>query len=485
MSKFNWVMRACGIFLLWATAAVALPAQTLTTLHRFDYSDGDDPYGGLVQATDGNFYGTTYTGGANYQGTVFKITPSGQLTTLHNFDYRDGEAPTAALVQGTDGNFYGTTPFAGPSNNGTAFRISPSGRLTRLFSFCDLCPYGSKPWGGLIQATDGRFYGTTQNGGYNGGASSGTVFRITSNGALKTLHKFNPRKPTDGADPVAGLVQGTDGNFYGTTAGGGLYDEGTVFKITPSGKLTTLHSFCHKSPSCPDGGGPGAALVQATDGNFYGTAGGGANHCGLIFKITPSGKLTTVHHFDATDGFDPGRLTLGNDGNIYGTTTYGGAVGTSCYYSAGGGTVFKITPNGVLTTLYEFCVQSICTDGASPASLVQGTDGDFYGTTTEGGAGGCGTTYGYGCGTIFRLSVGLGPFVKPQPTSGEVDAAVTILGTNLTGSTSVTFNGTAATFTVVSASEITTTVPTGATTGTIQVVTPGGTLSSNVPFQVK
>ena len=216
-----------------------------------------------------------------------------------------------------------------------------------------------------------------------------------------------------------------------------------------------------------DGAGPSGGLIQATDGNFYGTTySGGANNgnctsgtCGTVFKITPEGTLTTLHTFDYTDGANPeAGLVQATDGNLYGSTN---------------GTVFKITTTGTLTTLHS---------GVSPNALVQDTNGTFYGTTINGGKSiyhFCGGT----CGTIFSLSVGLGPFVETEPASGSVGAAVNILGTNLTGATSVTFNGTAANFIVASSSEITTTVPAGATTGAVKVVTPSGTLSSNVSFQ--
>ena len=416
MAKFNWSIRACGIFLLWAATAVALPAQTFTTLYSFNGTDGVYIIAGLVQGTNGNLYGTTEEGGAIARGTVFEITPSGTLTTLYTFcsqsNCTDGQYPVAGLVQGTDGNFYGTTGNGGAGGDGTVFKITPSGTLT-------------------------------------------------------TLHSFDI---TDGEDPRAALIQGTNGNLYGTTYEGGANGYGTVFKITPNGTLTTLHSFDKKS-----GNYPVAELVQSTDGDVYGTtSAGGADRGGTVFKITPSGKLTTLHSFDVTDGATPvAGLIQSTDGNFYGTTLYGGANGD--------GTVFEITPSGTLTTLHSFTGG---TDGASPyAGLVQDTNGTFYGTTYEGGANGSCDVTG-GCGTVFSLSVGLGPFVDTNPTSGKVGKAVKILGTSLTGSTSVTFNGTAATFTVVSASEITTTVPNGATTGTVQVVTPGGTLSSNVPFTV-
>ena len=297
-----------------------------------------------------------------------------------------------------------------------------------------------------------------------------------------TLRRFDK---TDGAIPDAALVQATNGDLYGTTYGGGANGGGTVFKITPSGGLTTLYSFLCSQTNCTDGLDPTAGLIQGTDGNFYGTTPiGGANKGGTVFKITPRGTLTTLYGFCSTpyglctDGEYPGAgLVQATNGDLYGTTFEGGA--------NNGGTVFKITPGGTLTTLYSFCSQSGCTDGESPvAGLVQATDGDFYGTTAGGGAGHCSEGSDPGCGTVFSLSVGLGPFVKTTPAFGKVGAVVKILGTNLTGATSVSFNGTAAGFTVVSPSLIATTVPVGATNGTIQVTTPGGTLASNLAFRV-
>ena len=432
----NWVVgiqaRAAGTVLALAVVLVSAgittqvaQAQTFTTLYSFCSQgypicpDGDWLTAGLVQAFDGNFYGTTQFGGAYIYGgygTVFKITPSGKLTTLYSFSdcCTDGYNPNAGLVQATNGNFYGTTLGIPANGEGTVFKITPSGVLTTLYSFCSQsgCTDGGLPYAGLIQATDGNFYGTTYEGGTTTtdcSAGCGTVFKITPSGKLTTLHSFNF---TDGANPYAGLVQATNGSLYGTTYNGGAYKIGTVFKITPSGELTTLHSF-----EGSEGYGPYAGLIQATDGNFYGTASlGGAYGDGTVFKITPSGKLTTLQSFNGTDG----------------------------YY------------------LY--------------AGLVQHTNGTFYGMTSLGGD--------YGDGTVFSLSVGLGPFVETLPTSGKVGAAVIILGSNLTGTTGVSFNGTAATFTVVSSTEIKTNVPNGATTGTVTVTTPGGALNSNVIFRV-
>jgi uncharacterized repeat protein (TIGR03803 family) len=260
---------------------------------------------------------------------------------------------------------------------------------------------------------------------------------------------------------------------------GGAYGRGTVFKITLSSKLTTLHSFDDTDGYFPEG-----ALIQGTDGNFYGTtAAGGTKGLGTVFRITPNGTLTTLYSFclqtNCTDGEQPqAGLIQGTDGNLYGTTYTGGTKGS--------GTIFRITPSSTLTTIYHFCSQTNCTDGSNPiAALVQGTDGNFYGTTAVGGTNDPHCIFGNGCGTVFSLSVGLEPFVKTQPTSGATGTIVKIVGTSLTGSTSVTFNGTAARFTVVSNSLIKANVPIGATTGTVKVVTPGGTLSSNVPFRVK
>jgi uncharacterized repeat protein (TIGR03803 family) len=399
--------------------------------------DGRYPTG-LIQASDGSLYGTTLHGGTSTAcatvspgcGTIFTITENGTLEALHNFEKTDGDAPEA-VVQGMDGSFYGTTSEGGANQScltyyeedgcGTIFKITPGGTLTTLYNFCDQgypCPDGAVSSAGLIQGTDGAFHGTTAYGGAYG---AGTVFKMTPGGTLTTLYSFcSQKRCPDGEVPITELVQGTGGDFYGTTFYGGTKNNnGTIFKITPGGKLTTLYIFCDMQPSCPDGSNPGAPLIQATDGNFYGTTfGGGNKENGTVFSITPSGTLTTLHAFSGSDGNNP----------------------------------------------------------ATP--LVQDTSGEFYGTTEYGGP-------VAGFGTIFSLSVGLGPFVKPEPTVGKVGAAVKILGTNLTGATSVSFNGTAAEFTVDSSSLIKTTVPAGATTGTVQVLTPSYTLSNNVPFLVR
>jgi uncharacterized repeat protein (TIGR03803 family) len=458
VSQLSCWKRISFVILLGAATVVASSAQTFTTLLNFNGTNGSSPaYVSLVQGTDGNFYGTTsgYGFGA---GTIFKITPAGTLTTLHTFDVTDGDSPYAGLALATSGNFYGTTISGGVNSVGTIFKITPSGTLTTLLSFDNAD--GANPEAGLVLATNGNLYGTT----FNGGVGLGTIFKITPGGTLTTLHTFDG---PEGRTPAAGLLQATNGNLYGTTVYGGADSHGTIFEITPAGTLTTLHSF-----DGTDGDSPYAGLALATSGNFYGTTiSGGVNSAGTIFKITPAGTLTTLHSFDGTDGNSPyAGLVQATDGNFYGTTYGGGSGGCS----GGCGTVFKITAAGTLTTLHSF---GGSTDGALPyGGLLQGTDGSLYGTTDAEGAG--------GSGTVFRLSVGLSPFVKTLPTFGKVAAAVKILGTNLTGATSVSFNGTAAAFTVVSPSLISTTLPNAATTGQVQVTTPGGTLLSNLAFRV-
>ena len=473
--NFRLSRRACIVLVFCAATAIGLPAQTFKTLVNFDGSNGGNPIGTLVQGPDGSLYGTTYVGGAYDYGTVFKITSTGKLTTLSGFcNPQCGAYPQAGLAFGTNAIFYGTTSQLG-MGGGTVFKITPKGTLTTLHIFDNTD--GTLPAGTMVQGTDGDFYGTTFEGGVN---SYGTVFKITPNGVFSSLYSFGY---VDGVGPV-GLMQASDGNFYGATQDGGSGSNctakggcGTIFRVTRAGAFASIYSFCSE-PDCTDGEAP-SGLMQGVDGNFYGTTeyGGtsancGGSGCGTVFKITPGGKLTTLHSFVLTDGALPTYYPLlqATDGNFYGTTYDGGKTGY--------GTVFEVTPTGTLTTLHSFKVS----DGANPdGGLVQSTDGSFYGMTLKGGEKGC--VFGT-CGTVFSLSVGLGPFVQTVPTSGKVGAKVLILGTNLTGATSVTFNGTAATFSVVSKSEIKTTVPTGATTGTVEVTTPKGALKSNGVFRV-
>ena len=455
------VIYGSGALLLCALIAPATRAQTFTSLASFNGTDGANPFfASLVQGLDGDFYGTTSARGAHGHGTVFKIMPTGTVTTLYSFCAKskcaDGSVPYGGLVLGMDGNFYGMTFTGGTLNAGTVYKITPAGTLTTMhsFKFSD----GYNPYDALVQGADGNFYGTTT---YGGAQLIGNVFKMTPQGVVTNLHSFNS---SDGSEPEASLVQSTDGNFYGTTYNGGSSGSyGTAFKITPAGVFTTLHFF----EDSVDGRSIVSGLVQARDGTFYGTASlGGPLGYGTVYTMTPAGAVTVLHNFDTTDGSSPNMLALATDGNFYGTTISSGANGD--------GTVFEITPSGALTTLHNFNGA----DGSFTfAGLAQSTDGSLYGVTQVGGS--------KNDGTVFRMAVGLGPFVKTVPTSGRVGASVKILGTHLTRATSVNFNGSAATFTVVSASEITATVPATATTGTVQVDTSGGSLLSNAPFHVR
>ncbi|HTS34294.1 MAG TPA: choice-of-anchor tandem repeat GloVer-containing protein [Candidatus Solibacter sp.] len=384
-----------------AATAISSPAQTLTTLLNFNGANGASPYASLIQAADGNFYGTTSTGGTssactNGCGTVFQVTPAGALTTLHSFSGTDGEFPIAKLVEATDGNFYGTTAFGGSSTNcasgcGTIFMITPAGTLSTLHNFVGTD--GNGPNAALIQAADGNLYGITSYGGTNTCTSTpgcGTIFKITLSGALTTLYNFSG---SDGRNPYGGLVQAKNGKFYGTTQFGGANNGcgtfigcGTAFSMTRSGALTTLLSFCAQS-GCSDGAVPQTQLVQGTDGRFYGTTySGGINSFGTVFSFSAAGGLRTLHRFIGNDGFDPQELLAAADGNFYGGATFGG--NSSC--PSGCGTVFKITARGVMTSLHRFHGK----DGSNPfGGMLQATSGELYGTTSFAGANGDGTFF--------------------------------------------------------------------------------------------
>ena len=576
----------------------------LTTLYSFTGgNDGGYPWGGLVQAADGNLYGTTQAGGTYGFGTVFQIAPTGLLVTMAQFDGYSGANPAAALVQGTDGNLYGTTENGGLNNDGAIYRLGINGPLqitgqpadqsayiggtalftvatfgaapvfyqwqqdginltdggnvsgsstatlritnvtvsdaalysvivsnavnsvtsddavlevifsppnittqpvsqthvagtTAIFSVAALGDQplfyqwqengtnltdggaiagsatssltlsnvslasagvysvivsnalhavssdkavltvvpitqpsasmtnlhlftggsdGTFPYAGLIQGKDGNLYGTTEGGG---SSFQGSIFRMTLSGGLATLYNFT--YGTSGANPYGCLVQGTNGNFYGTTYQGGTNGYGTLFRMTSGNVVTFLYSFT----GGVDGADPLAGLVQGSDGNFHGTAyEGGANSFGSVFKMTPNGAVTALYEFTGdTDGAYPyAGLVQGRDGNFYGTTLEGGA--------SGYGTAFSLTTNGTLTTLASF---NYANGGYPQAGLIQGTDGNLYGTTFEGGAS--------GYGTVFSLTTNgtLTTLFSFGSTNGSNPAAALVQGTdgNLYGTTS-------------------------------------------------
>jgi uncharacterized repeat protein (TIGR03803 family) len=447
-----------------AFAALGVPsasAQTYSDIHDFSAATLSSPLytGILAQGRDGNLYGTAPSGGTLGFGGVFKITPTGTYSVIYNFDgTAHGKTPRSGLTLGTDGNFYGTTLQGGLSNYGVIFKITPAGVLTVLheFAYAD----GTNPYAPPIQGNDGSYYGTTSVGG----TGSGTVYKMTPSGTYTVLHTFTF---SQGSTAYAPLIQGHDGNFYGTASSGGAgFGGGDVFKITPAGVLTVLYSF-----DTTHGSHPNSPLVQGNDSNFYGTtSSGGSLDGGVVFKLTPSKVLTVLHNFDAkpasVDGkFPDGGLVLATDGSFYGLTDGGGTNGL--------GTLYKITSAGVYTVLYNF----IQATGTGPQNtLRQHTNGKLYGQANAGGAN--------SLGTLFSFDVGMKAFISELPSLGKVAKPVGILGGGLTGTTSLNFNGTSATYSVVSDTYISTSVPSGATTGSINAVTPGGTLKSNLKFRV-
>ena len=372
------------------TAYSVSSTGTVAVLYNFGSqvaaADGADPQVALVEAGNGELYGTTLSGGANQSGEVFSLTEDGTLTVVHSFGSDspiDGSNPIGDLIIGTDGNLYGSTSGGGTSGLGTLFNSTTAGVLTSLYSFTS--DIGADPVAGLLQASDGSFYGTTLNGGANG--AGGVIRFVAGLQPASPLYSFG-NQAGDGLNPASALIDGSDGNFYGTTSGGGSASNGTIFQLTPDGTETVVYSFGSASG---DGTQPLAGLVQASSGLFYGTtSSGGTANLGTVYSFNAStSALTTLYSFGsatgATDGATPEtRLLLAKDGNLYGTTNAGG--------TSGKGTVFQITTGGTLTTLHSFSGAN--GDGSNPdGQLIQGTDSNLYGTTNGGGSNGKGTTF--------------------------------------------------------------------------------------------
>ncbi|QMU31362.1 choice-of-anchor tandem repeat GloVer-containing protein [Adhaeribacter radiodurans] len=355
------------------------PSGIFTVRRHLDYSlSGANPRGSLIQGTNGVLYGMTYTGGANNYGTIFRMTLSGTFTVLRHLAYSsDGGNAQGSLTQGSDGNFYGLTSVGGTNSSGTVFKITPAGLYTVLHNL-DNINDGRNPLGSLVQGSSGIFYGMTSSGGPGG---YGTIFRTTAAGVFSVLVHFP--ESDNGHTPLGSLIQARNGNFYGITSVGGTYGYGTVFRFC-DGASSTLHSF----NSSTSGSNPQGSLVQGADNNFYGlTQNGGTSGYGTIFKITASGTLTVLRSLAyATDGGNPTGDLIQSGGNFYGMTYRGG---TNSY-----GTIFRISPSGTFTVLKHL---ESATTGRNPSgSLVKGTDGNFYGTMSEGGA----NSYG----TIFKMT---------------------------------------------------------------------------------
>jgi uncharacterized repeat protein (TIGR03803 family)/YD repeat-containing protein len=395
---------------------------TSSNLHAFNGSDGSNPFAGLLQASDGNFYGSNYSGGTTDQGNIFRVTPDGTLTVLHSFNGTDGFKPNE-LIQAKDGNFYGTTREGGAYGNGTIFRVNANGAFTTLYSFNGT--EGNGPRAGLTQASDGALYGTTYAGGTYG---KGTLFRMGLDGTLTTVYVFGSGQ--DAANPSGHLIQAKDGELYGTTEAGGDGGSGTIYHTTLAGSETILQSF-DGSVGVPVGG-----VVQSGNGTLYGTLSSATQ--GEFFSLTPSGNL---QYLNTITGSPTGDGIQASDGNFYGTTTSGGSKNL--------GTVFRIEPNGSFKTLYSFDGQN----GSHPfGGVIQGNDGNFYGSAFDGGAN--------NKGTLFKLTPqGFPSITSFSPGSGPVGIAVLITGKNFTDATRVTFNGVPADFTVNSPTQITAIVP--------------------------
>jgi len=418
-------------------------AYPFAVLHSFTGPDGQNPFAALVRDTSGNLYGTTQNGGssANCQGgcgTVFKLDTSGNLTVLHNFTgpKGDGANPYAGLTMDASGNLYGTTAYGGSGafsqvGYGTVFKLDSSGSETVLHSFNAFD--GQNPDGPLIMDTAGNLYGTTRGGG---ASVDGTVFRLDTSGNLTVLHSF-VEPNLDGKNPYAGLTMDASGNLYGTTANGGSPGNcpdrcGTVFKLDISGNLTVLHSF---TGSSGDGAYPYAGLIMDSSGNLYGTtSGGGAPGYGIVFKLDVSGNETVLYSFSGSDGANPyADLVMDSSGNLYGVTSGGGAFGA--------GIVFKLDTSGHETVLHTFTNSG---DGGYPfAGLIIDSSNNLYGTTSQGGAIGGGTVFKVGsspCATPVATTTLLTSSPNPASAGDSVTFTATVSAACGTATGSVAFS---------------------------------------------
>ena len=480
LARINSTIRCVLTAGVLATVLVAAAqAQSPTALYSFDANGSGDPLGftdpgTLAQGQDGNIYTTSDSGGrAGYpypEGTVFNITPTGSsLTEVVTFTSVGsgqgcsiGCSPQSGVEPLPDGNFLVAPITGGQSGYGPVLIVSPNGSVTQLYSFTGGSD-GGQPYASPILGADGNYYGTTVCGGAtpcgNYSQGCGTIYQLTPAGTLGWVHQFTG---TDGCNGLSPLVQGKDGNFYGSTSGG----TGSIFRVTPAGVFT----FLNKSQ-----GGITAPLVLGSDGNLYGTAVTGSGTCGTIFKMTPTGKLTVLHTLsgDESEGCDfYAGVVQGTDGYFYAVTTAGGQNnwGTIVRVGSKGGSTFSV--------LYHFDGANGVIGGGVKVSLLQHTNGSFYGLSNVGG------TYNYGTFFSWNPSTPLKPFASLATTSGPVGTTIGILGQGFTGTKKVAFSGIVASFTVISDTYLTATVPTGAKSGFVTVKTPSGTLKSSKKFTV-
>lgn len=433
-------------------------AQTYTDLHDFDCTvEGCAPSypAVMAQGRDGNLYGTTNAGGSAGMGTVFKLTPAGAFTTIYNFSGPDGQNPDSGLTLGPDGNFYGTTERGGSNNFGTIFKITSAGILTTLHTFANLGD-AYTPHGAPVLGRNGELYGTT--------CSQNPPWIFYSITPLGVFHQLGS---VPGC-PFGSLILGADGNFYGTSQVGGTLGDGTVFRITPAGVLTIVHSFDYT-----DGAYLYSPVVQGGDGLLYGTTSGGGQGPGVIFRVNPNtGAFSDLHEWTSTDlndGKSPyAGLVAASDGNFYGATTLGANTG-----NASNGTLFKIKSGGTYSIEHVFDYNDGSDEIATP---MQHTNGKIYGLADRGGA--------HTDGVIYSLDEGIKPFIRLASPDAAVGKTIQIVGTGLKTATSVTFGAVPATFTAISQTYLSAVVPANATAGFIMVTTPTATYTSNRKFQV-
>jgi uncharacterized repeat protein (TIGR03803 family) len=439
-----------------ATSATVAHAQTYTDLFDFDGTShgccSTFP-GVLAQGRDGNLYSTALQGGANNRGVIFKSTLTGTVTVLHNFNVTDGYNPQGGLSLGTDGNFYGTTVSGGSHSAGTIFQITPSGTHMVIYNFTNGTD-GGFPRNSPVQGSDGQFYGTTVVG------SNSSIYKVTATGTLTKV-------ATLGLECDGPLTVATDGKFYGVTNVGGASNRGSVFSVTNAGVLKTIFSF-----NDPTGALPFGPILQGTDGNFYGTAStGGTSTGGVVYKLTSAGVFTVLHNFDGVNralGNDPVTgLVQGSDGFLYGVTSGGGAHLD--------GTIFKIKTDGTgFAVVHDFDGSH----GSAPNSQpLLHTNGKIYGQTNTGGS--------HNDGVIYSLAAGLKQFVEPVVIKqAKVGGSVGLLGQNFSTATSVLFGTGAGTFTTSGNGFMTAKPANGDTTGVITVDEPGGNLVSPQSFKI-
>lgn len=384
-------------FFMLLLATYPAQAATETILHSFTcgQSDGCNPASGVILDSQGNLYGTTQNGGVYGGGVVFELSTSGTVSILHSFNPSSGDGfyPLAGVVFGPDGNLYGTTYLGGTYGIGTIYMVTLSGTETVLYNFTGGAD-GCEPQAGVVFDSGANLYSTAP---YCGAYGWGTVFKLSPSGSgigtgpFTTLYSFTGG--TDGGYPVAGLLlgPGNQGNLYGTTYQGGAYGFGTVFTVTSSGTESVLHSF---NANGKDGFYPEAGLIPGPTGFVIGTTNkGGTVGVGTVFGVSVSGTETIIYSFKAgKDGISPvtGLVTTGKN-EACGVTYWGGAYDL--------GTVYCGTTSGAETVPHSFIHNG--TDGYNPQGpLAVDKSGNLYGTTTNGGNGGCGL---YGCGTVFKI----------------------------------------------------------------------------------